>query len=302
MNRRVAFPFFTLSDSAVEASAWEISLDGAEWCAAGEFLPHWDSASDIRIRRKLRLDLDVASSDLGIPVDQLAAAASVRIGTGQGRLPRVILSRTRREFRSGDKSWEFEQTIEGRRLSMILDLQTEILLAKAPADRSVLSPIHPGDRLWYENFRVRLEGEEPRFPIETADLAQMLGGGIAGTAPWHLHWSPGDWTRDFHGAVRLYLNTRSGEILQRIEDEDPATIQFLLGDVMSQICERFLVDPEAETMMYAAEPGSLGAQAATWLRKAWPGKDASFIRSVLESRPGVFRSTMLDLAKPRPGQ
>ncbi|EPX83033.1 hypothetical protein ruthe_02978 [Rubellimicrobium thermophilum DSM 16684] len=298
MNRRVAFPFLTLSDSAVEASAWEISLDGAEWSAAGEFLPHWDSASDIRVRRTLRLNLELAASDLGIPADRLAAVASVRIGTGQGRLPRQVLSRTRRELRSGDTSWEFEKTIEGRQLSMVLDLQTEFLLANAPSEASALSPVHPGDRLWSENIRVRLEGEEPRFPIETVDLAQMLGGGIAGAAPWHLHWSPGDWTRDFHGAVRLYLNAKSGETLQRIEDEDPVTIQFLLGDVMSQICERFLADPEAETMMDAAEPGSLGAQAATWLRKAWPGKDASFIRSVLESRPGAFRSTMLALAEP----
>lgn len=298
MNRRVAFPFLTLSEAAVEASAWEISLDGVEWSASDEFLPHWDSATDIRVRRTIRLNFDQAASDLGIPVDQLAFAASVRIGTGQGRLPRLILSRTHRDLRPGDTSWEFDQTIEGRQLSMILDLQTEFLLANAPTEASALSPVHPGDRLWSETIRVRLEGEEPRFPIETVDLAQMLGGGIAGAAPWHLHWSPGDWTRDFHGAVRLYLNAKSSETLQRIEDEEPATIQFLLGDVMSQICERFLADPEAETMMDAAEPGSLGAQAATWLRKAWPGKDASFIRSVLEGRPGVFRSTMLALAEP----
>ena len=298
MNRRVAFPFLTLSETAVEASAWEISLDGIEWSVAREFLPHWDSASDVRIRRTLRLIPELAASDLGIPVDQLAVAASVRIGTGQGRLPREILARTRRGFRSGDTSLKFEQTIEGHRLSMILDLQTEILLAEPPAGFLPLSPVHPADRLWSENTRIRLEGEEPRFPIETVNLAQMLGGGIAGAAPWHLHWSPGDWTRDFHGAVRLYLNTKAGEILQRIENEDAATIQFLLGDVMSQICERFLADPEAETMIDAAEPGSLGAQAATWLRKAWPGKDASFIRSVLESRPGVFRSTILALAEP----
>jgi hypothetical protein len=298
MNRRVAFPFLTLSGSAVDASAWELSLDGSEWSTAGEFLPHWDSASDIRIRRTLRLNLEQAASDLGIPVDQLALAGSVRIGTGQGRLPRLILSRTRREFHLGDTTWEFEQTIDGRQLSMILDLQTEILLAKAPARFSVLSPVQPGDRLCTENARVRLEGEEPRFPIETADLGQMLSGGIAGAAPWHLHWSPGDWTRDFHGAVRLYLNAKSSEIYRRIEDEDPATIQLLLADVMTQICERFLADPEAGMMMDAAEPGSLGAQAATWLRKAWPGKDASFIRSVLESRPGMFRSTMLALAEP----
>lgn len=299
MNRLVAFPFLTLSDTAVETSAWEVSLDGVEWSMVGEFLPNWDSASDIRLRRAMRLNPEMAASDLGMPVDQLAVAASVRIGTGQGRLPRLILSRTRRELCAGNPSWQFEQTIEGRHLSILLDLQTEILLVRPPAVSYPLSPINPGDRLWSENTRIRLEGEEPRFPIETVDLAQMFGEGIASAAPWHLHWSPRDWGRDFHGVVRLYLNEQAGEILQRIEGEDHATIQFLLGDIMSQICERFLADPDAATMMDAAEPGSLGAQAASWLRKAWPGKDASFIRSVVESRPGLFRSTLLALAEPR---
>jgi hypothetical protein len=297
MNRRVAFPFLTLSDSAMEVSAWEVSLDGVEWTEAGEFLPNWDSASDISLRRKLRFHPELAASDIRIPVDHLAVAASVLIGTGQGRLPRLILSRLRHELCAEKPSWDFEHTIEGNRLSMILDLKTEILLVRSPGASSQLSPVHPADRLWSDDVRIRLEGEEPRFPIETVDLAQMLGGGILGSAPWHLHWSPRDWGRDFHGAVRLYLNEKSGDILERIESEDPATIQFLLGDVMSQICECFLGDPEASTLMEEAEPGSLGAQAASWLRKAWPGKDASFIRSVLEGRPGVFRSTILALAE-----
>jgi hypothetical protein len=297
MNLRVAFPFLTLADSAVEMSVWKVSLDGIEWSDAGEFLPHWDSASNIRVRRTIRLHPEVAASDLGIPVDHLALAASVRIGSGQGRLPRLIIFRVRQELRADNPSWDFEQRIEGHSLSMLLDLQTEILLVKAPGVFSQLAPLHPADRLWSDNIRIRLEGEEPRFPIETVDLAQMLGGGISGAAPWHLHWSPRDWGRDFHGAVRLYLNEKASDILERIESEDPATIQFLLGDVMSQICERFLADPEADTLMEAAEPGSLGAQAASWLRKAWPGKDASFIKSVLESRPGEFRSTIFALAE-----
>lgn len=122
MNRRVAFPFLTLSDAAVETSAWEVSVDGVEWSMAGEFLPNWDSASGIRLRRAMRLNPELAASDPGIPVDQLAVAASVRIGTGQGRLPRLILSRTLRELRAENPSWEFDETIEGHHLSMLLDL------------------------------------------------------------------------------------------------------------------------------------------------------------------------------------
>ena len=118
---------------------------------------------------------------------------------------------------------------------------------------------------------------------------------MAGAAPWYLHWSPRDWNRDFHGAVRLYLNMDEPEFLERIEAEDPQTLQVVLADIMSQICERFVSDGDiaAEEL----EPGSLGFQATTWLRKAWPDKDVGFIRSVLENRPGAFRSAFLALAE-----
>jgi hypothetical protein len=49
-------------------------------------------------------------------------------------------------------------------------------------------------------------------------------------------------------------------------------------------------------MMRETEPGSLAAQAVGWLKQAWPGKDLSYARSLLEHRPGVFRSTFLALA------
>jgi hypothetical protein len=299
MNRRIAFPFLTLSDAAVETSAWEVSLNGVDWAEAGEFLPHWDQSCDIHIRRKIRLASDIAAADLSLSRDDLRLSLGVRIGTGQGRLPRLIVERCRHSVTWDDPVWQFERVVPGQVLSIVVDLQTEVTLAAPPRSPAQLTPRHVGNRLWSDSLRLRLEGEEPRFPIETADLGRLLGDGIAGAAPWHLHWSPRDWDRDFHGAVRLYLNENASEFLERIENEDPPTLQVLLADVMSQVCERFLSDPEASELIDAAEPGSLGAQAATWLRKAWPGKDAAFIRSVLESRPGVFRSALLALAEPR---
>lgn len=297
MNRRVAFPFLTLSDTAVECSPWEISLDGIEWSEAGEFLSDWDASCDIRVRRTIGLLPEIAAEELGLAGDELAVAASVRIGTGQGRLPRQILDTFRRVLTPHDPVWHFDHAIHGRELSIILDLRTDILLAETPRRASPLSPRHPCDRVWSRSHRIKLEGEEPRFPVETVDLVQMLGDGGIGLSPWHLHWSPRDWGCDFHGAVRLYLNAAAQDIVTRIENEDSATIQLLLGDVMTQICERYLADPDADDLMESAEPGTLGAQVSTWLGRAWPGKDASFIRSVLENRPGVFRSTLLALAQ-----
>lgn len=296
MSGRIAFPFLTLSDAAVTATQWQVSLDAGDWTDMGEHLPDWDPSSTLRVRRTIRIDPEVAARDLSIRQDHLQLAASVRIGTGQGRLPRMILDRHRILLEPNRWEWETEFELSGRNLSVVLDLLSEVTLAIPPISPMPLSPKSSGDRLWSDITRVRLEGEEPRFPIETADFGALLGDTMGSSAPWHLHWAPWDWRRDFHGAVRLYLNEKAIEFLERIENQDGPTLQALLADVMGQICERFILDPEAPEMMERAEPGSLGAQAGTWLRKAWPDRDAAFIRSVLESRPGLFRSAILALS------
>jgi hypothetical protein len=297
VNRRLAFPFLTLSDAAVTATPWQLSLDGSDWIALGDHLPDWDASSTIHVRRSIRVDPDRAARELSSSPNGLRLIIVVQAGTGQGRLPRMILERHRQPL--GDGSWvrDLEFAVPGWRLSMVLDLLTEVTLAEPPSSAAPLSPHATGDRLWADRSRLLLEGEEPRFPIETVDLSALLGDMLASSAPWHLHWSPADWERDFHGAVRLYLNEKATGLLERVESQDSATLQAILADVIGQICERFILDPEADAMMTGAEPGSLGAQATAWLRKAWPERDASYIRSVLENRPGVFRSSLLALAR-----
>lgn len=296
MNRRVAYPFRTLSDAAVRASPWQVSLDGQPWQDADEYLADWDASSDLRVRRAISVVTELAASDLGIREDELVLALSVKIGTGAGRLPRRIVRRERviRPCRSAQH--EFELKLASNELSSVLDLSTEVSLAELPRVIGALSPARVGDRLWSDRARILLEGEEPRFPIETADLRALLGDSIAAEAPWYLLWSPHDWNRDFHGAVRLYLNENTPAFYERIENQDRAAIQCLLGDIMSQICEAFVLEADAADLMSDLEPGSLGAQAATWLRKAWPSKDLQFLRSMLENRPGLFRAAMLALA------
>ena len=120
---------------------------------------------------------------------------------------------------------------------------------------------------------------------------------MAAAAPWFLHWSSRDWSRDLHCAIRLYLNSEQPEFVNRVEQQDLQTLQALLGDVIGQIRERFVAHPDAESMLASADVGTLGAQAAAWLRLAWPNKNIAFIRSLLENRPGLFRAAMLALAE-----
>ena len=297
MNRRIAFPFLTLSDVAVTADPWSLSLNGEQWRTAGEFLQDWDYASEIRIRRTLRIDPESAAQDLDITAGDLRLALGVRVGTGSGRLPSLIVLREHRRLEPGSWREELEIPVAGDLLSLVLDVRTHVMLAAPPGDSGSLSPRLMANRLWSDTLRVRLEGEEPRFPMEIADFRTLLGDVPGAAAPWFLHWSARDWHRDFHGATRLYLNRDQPEFIKRIEEQDGPTLQVLLGDVMGQICERLVSDPEADEIMSGAEPGTLGAQARVWLGRIWPGKDLDFIRSVLEQRPGRFRAVFLELAE-----
>ena len=297
MSRRVAFPFLSLSDAAVDAAPWTRSLNGGDPESAGEFLPDWDAASAIRFRRTLTVDPLIAADDLGVPAHSLRLSIGVRIGTGQGRLPRLILLRDCRELEEETWQEEFDFEVAGEQLSLMLDIRTHIVLAAPPEEAAQLSPKRIADRLWSDTLRIRLEGEEPRFPIEIVDLPALLGDPVAASTPWYLHWSPMDWDRDFHGAIRLYLSKHHTDFVERIERHDGPTLQVLLADVMGQICERLLTDPQAEDIMAGTEPGSLGAQATSWLHEIWPERNAKFLRSVLESQPGKFRASFLALAE-----
>lgn len=297
MNRRVAFPFLTLSDSAIEAFPWSVELNGGDWCTAGDFLRDWDNSSTIRLKRTLRLDPGVASLDLGINEDELSLSLGMRLGTGPGNLPRRIIHQEHFEIDATKRQFMLEQQLDGDGLSSVLDIVTEITLTTRASLRGALSPDRVGDRLWHDRHRMRLEGEEPRFPVEIGDLRTLIGDDTAGFAPWYLHWSPGDWSRDFHGAIRLFLNHEKPEIVDGIVSQDPTALQPLLADVMGQVCERFLYDHEADESIEYCEQGSLGAQAAGWLRHGWPSRDFGYIRSMLDNRPGVFRAVILAIAE-----
>lgn len=297
MNRRVAFPFLTLSESAVDAETWSLSLNDSEWQTVSEFLPDWNPSSMIRLRRRVRVDPKVATQDLCLDASDLCLSVGVCLGTGQGRLPRLIFFRECHTLELDIWEVEFEVEVRGDALSSVLDIFTQITLASAASTVGPLSPQRFGDRLWTDRIRIRLEGEEPRFPIEIADISVLLDDTAAVLAPWYLHWSPRDWSRDFHGAMRLYLNSARADFIAKIEGEDPHMLQLLMADVMGQVCERLIMDPEAAELFGAPEPGSLGAQASSWLRKAWPDRDVSFMRSLLESRPGMFRAAFLTLAE-----
>ncbi len=300
MKKRVAFPFLTLSDNTVQAGQWDLALNEGDFAHAGDFLPHWDSASSIKARRTVRIDPDLASRELGLARDDLRLVVLVRIGTGAGRLPCLVVLRKKLEYFISQPQIDVNLELSGSSLSMLIDLATDVVLASAPETRDTLSPTRVGDRVWSDQQKVRLEGQELRFPIEAIDLRGMLGDpDLEAAIPWFVHWNSGDWTRDFHGAFRLLLNTESQEITQSIENEEPLVLQAIMADAMTQLCEGLVRTPDAEEILAQCDLGTLGAQASSWLKLAWPGKNLSFARSLLENKPNEFRAAILAAAQTR---
>ena len=301
MNPAVAFPFLRLSDPSVEASAWKVGMNGADPVPCTDHLPNWDPSCHLLLTRTVRVDHELSARLLGLEATDCHLMLDVRVGTGSGRLPRSIIHREARLVGSAGEDICLEFELAGHSLSTVIDLVTNITLHASPTSPGELSPGKAGDRVWDDDLRIRIEGEEPRLPIEVVDLDEVVPGGLASSAPWYLHWSPSDGTRDFHGAIRLYLNSRTPETVRRVEEEDPQTLQSIMADIMGQVCERLVAedDEEGDPGLAQYEQGTLGFQARAWLEQAWPGKDLTFLRGQLRRRPGQFRATFLALAQQR---
>ena len=298
MNKRVAFPFLTLSDDAVKAMPWELALNEGEFSVALDYLPDWDIASSIEVRRNLCVDFALAAAEVGVNVQDLGLAVVASVGTGSGNVPRHTQVCQRLRL-NGDEPVVHLQFALPSSLSMVVHLMTDVILTYVPSNRNELAPCHIGDRLWAHHQKVRLEGQELRFPIEMVDLGGAVGDATVESAPWFAHWNRADWSRDFHGAFRLFLNAKAPEVQQAIEEESGLVLQAMTGDVMSQLCEDLLreEDPAAEEILAECEPESMGAQARWWLELAWPGRDLDFVRSVLLNTPNRFRAALLAAAR-----
>src|SRR5690349_1424492 len=125
---RIALPFFTLGNDAIRADPWVLVEEDREVLIDDPWIADWDNARDLRIRRRLSVDLDVASSQLQIDVGNLALVLLVRIGTGAGSMPRTISPVARRSIHQGSGEILLDERVAGPTLSQRLLAETLILL------------------------------------------------------------------------------------------------------------------------------------------------------------------------------
>lgn len=288
MKRRTAAPFHRLSAS-LAAGPWMITVGEGAPAPLEEVTPDWDYAAPVVLERTLRLSAAEASRELGLGGNVLRLEVVVEAGTGPGNMPREIVSRTRMPL-DGEAPCAIVLRLDPSRLSSQITLRTSVILAAGLEASDALAPRRAGSRLWDDFEATRIEGDDPRFPMEVISFSAAFAGRPNEEAPWTLSWSPGHPGRDFHGAARLYLNSDNEDFIERIQDKDPLTLQAMMADVVSQMCETALRAGWDEDFD-SAEEGSMAGRVAHWLGRAFD--DTAVARGLLENRPGEFRSAIL---------
>ncbi|WEO65091.1 hypothetical protein [Rhizobium rhizogenes] len=293
---RIAFPFLTIGSDAISPGPWMLFEDNREVAVSDSWLASWDSARDVTLRRRIGVDLDIAAKQLRIVSAALRLALVVRTGTGAGNIPRTIVTRSRHDIKPGAEVILLEERVAGHKLSQRLFVETLMLLASPVSDAHALAPSRSGSKVWSDELDLRLEGEEPRFPMEALSFSNRFAGRPEAYAPWYLHWSPGNLHRDFGGSVRLFLNNDRPDLTERLLAGDRATLQVVLADVMIQIISTSVRQTDFEQVAAESDSSSIAGRVTFWIRLAFPGQDISTIRSMIDLRPSFFHAAVLAAA------
>lgn len=289
MTRRSAAPFHQLSEASVNARTWTHELNGVDCGPVGMILPDWDYGAHLQLERLVSIDWARAAADLAFD-GAFSLELIVESGTGPGAIAREVVVVERVHLPHGCGPQLVTVNVPSGRLSHQLVLRTSVVLATPGGQVDPLAPQTPGARLWTDRQVTRLEGDDPRFPMEVVDFAQHFAGRPQQHAPWFVSWSASGAHRDFRGAFRLYLNSGEPEVIRRVREQDPVLLQAMLSDVISQVCESLLREDQGAGLDDVDE-GSLADQARHWIERAFD--DVATARATLEQRPAEFRAAIL---------
>jgi hypothetical protein len=300
MRPKTAFPFLRLPDDALSFDGWLIGDPNQPLQPAKDLLESWDYARDLEVAATIKVDWMRASSALQIPATDLRLCAWLIAGTGAGQLPRRQDRLASAVLSHSSGATCLSGVVSGANLSGRLRLSLTINLAAFSNVGTAISPKLGGARLWAAHHDILIEdGGDSRFPVETVSFSQVFVGKPQARAPWFVHWQPSSLQSDFSGNVRLYVNSDHEDLVARVASGDSATLQAIMGDVISQMVAYAIDQDEASEMLQACEEASVGSQISHWIELAFPGQEVASIRAMRNQNPGAFRAAILAIADMR---
>jgi hypothetical protein len=288
MTRRV-LPYRVPSEDVVDAGAWSLVTDDGE-TTMPDALPDWDYHMDLHLRRTVRVDLDRARSQTGLPADAALLLATVWTATGSN------LSGPARHVRltgSGTEAVDLDVRLGASDLGGLLLLDTALLLAERRVDGRMSSPRRAGSVLWSQRSSLRLQGDAPQFPMAVIDFARTS---FPEDAAWHLQISGGLDSATM-GSLLLLVNERNKVTAEAFQnaakprDVDRIVLSAVYADAARSMIEHALgVDDFGEDGDFP--DGSLGATLLSLFDRLFPGQSIGDIRLRRRRSPALFASDL----------
>ncbi|MET8227444.1 hypothetical protein ACWERY_38455 [Streptomyces sp. NPDC004082] len=288
MSRHV-LPYRIPTEDVIAAETWLlVTVDGD--VVMPEALPDWDYQMDLHLRRTVRVDLDRARSQSGLPGDTALMLSAVWTATGSnlsGPAQRVGLTE------SGTRVVEIDVRLRGADLGGLLLLDTALVLAEHRGDARPSSPRRAGSVLWSDRETLRLQGDAPQFPMAVIDFARTS---FPDDAAWHLQITGGLESATM-GSLLLLVNERNTVTATAFENAGkPRQIDRVALSAVYADAARILIEHALNNDDFAEDAGfpdgSLGATLLSLFDQLFTGQSITDVRLRRRQSPALFTSDL----------
>jgi len=280
----IAYPYLRIDDAEVITSPWAYRED--ERRILGDYLPEWDYASEIRLRRKIAIDMSRIANRFGVSDTDLRLKLVITVGTGGAREDRYRRVYWTHDVTRDDADHQVDLSLDGLDISQRIKLRTDLLYSGPGAGGSILAPKRAGLSLWSEEMLVRVEPAEARFPVEAMSFSQHFPD--SRNAMWRLEWSPADLTENFTGSFRVFINDDFPDFVSRMSAGEITTVGLVKAAVRVQVTRGALSHNGFEDALKEDSQVSIASAVQRWLTAAFPGESIATIRQIADHSPALF--------------
>lgn len=195
-------PYVVPHPDTVVWEQWLIHSEGDSWEELPSEIDGWDPGTDLRIARRLRVDLNRLLQETGVdPADVVVSFSWTSSSTGMtdAGIPVTL---------GPDGVAVVDASLSGERISGTLTLRSALCLSRRPGTARPGVAAIPGSVLADHVQQVVLENRSSMFPVHELDFANTR---LSPSASWHLE-SSTELLTPFYGVFRVLVNTRDREL------------------------------------------------------------------------------------------